>query len=99
MHRTAKPTPIVLRVVLFINASLFCRFPNLDQNTASGGLRVHPRRAHLSPHVPAQSEPGVLGFTYGLNTSGGPLTRFTWRSTLTSTRSAILIKGIPLFIP
>lgn len=36
---------------------------------------------------------------YGLKTRGGPLTRFPWRSTVTSTRSAILMKGIPLFIP
>ena len=36
---------------------------------------------------------------YCLNTNGGPLTRFPLRSTVTSTRSAILTKGIPLFIP
>ena len=36
---------------------------------------------------------------YFLKTRGGPLTRLTLRSTLTSTRSAILMKGIPLFIP
>ena len=34
-----------------------------------------------------------------LKTTGGPLTRFTLKSTVTSTRSAILIKGMPLFIP
>ncbi len=31
--------------------------------------------------------------------SGGPLTRLPTRSTSTSTRSAILMKGMPLFIP
>ena len=31
--------------------------------------------------------------------SGGPLTRLAKRSTSTSTRSAILMKGMPLFIP
>lgn len=33
-----------------------------------------------------------------LNTTGGPLTRFPLRSTVTSTRSAIFMKGMPLFI-
>ena len=37
--------------------------------------------------------------SYSLNTNGGPLTRFPLRSTVTSTRSAILMKGMPLFIP
>jgi hypothetical protein len=36
---------------------------------------------------------------YCLKTNGGPLTRFPLRSTVTSTRSAILMKGMPLFIP
>ena len=36
---------------------------------------------------------------YCLKTTGGPLTRLPLRSTVTSTRSAILMKGIPLFIP
>jgi hypothetical protein len=36
---------------------------------------------------------------YCLKTSGGPLTRFACRSTSTSTRLAILMKGMPLFIP
>jgi hypothetical protein len=36
---------------------------------------------------------------YCLKTSGGPLTRFTFRLTVTSTRSAIFMKGMPLFIP
>jgi hypothetical protein len=36
---------------------------------------------------------------YCLKTKGGPLTRFPFSSTVTSTRSAILMKGMPLFIP
>jgi hypothetical protein len=36
---------------------------------------------------------------YCLNISGGPLTRLPLRSTVTSTRSAILMNGMPLFIP
>jgi hypothetical protein len=36
---------------------------------------------------------------YCLNTSGGPLTRLPFRSTITSTRSAIFTKGMPLFMP
>ena len=36
---------------------------------------------------------------YSLKTTGGPLTRFPLKSTVTSTRSAILINGMPLFIP
>ncbi len=36
---------------------------------------------------------------YCLKTTGGPLTRFAFRATVTSTRLAILMKGMPLFIP
>jgi hypothetical protein len=36
---------------------------------------------------------------YRLKTNGGPPTRFALRSTVTSTRSAILMNGMPLFIP
>ena len=36
---------------------------------------------------------------YCLKTMGGPLTRSAFKSTVTSTRSAILMKGMPLFIP
>ena len=36
---------------------------------------------------------------YCLKTTGGPLSRFPLRLTVTSTRSAILTKGMPLFIP
>ena len=34
-----------------------------------------------------------------LKTTGGPVTRFPLRSTFTSTRLAILMNGMPLFIP
>src|SRR5215472_17491175 len=34
-----------------------------------------------------------------LNTNGGPLTLLPFRSTVTSTLSAIFMNGIPLFIP
>jgi len=37
--------------------------------------------------------------SYCLKTTGGPLTRLPLRSTVTSTRSAIFMKGMPLFIP
>jgi hypothetical protein len=43
-------------------------------------------------------EPGTES-DYFLRAMGGPLTRLTIMSTVTSTRSAILIKGIPLFMP
>src|SRR3974390_1942878 len=36
---------------------------------------------------------------YCSNAGGGPLTRFHLRLTLTCTRFAILMKGIPLFMP
>jgi hypothetical protein len=39
-------------------------------------------------------EPG-----YCVKVNAGPLTRLPVRSTVTSTRSAILMKGMPLFIP
>jgi hypothetical protein len=44
-------------------------------------------------------EPRCIGTGYSLKTTGGPATRFPLRSVVTSTRSAILIKGMPLFIP
>src|SRR5208283_2583377 len=36
---------------------------------------------------------------YCLKTNGGPLTRLPLRATVTSTRSAILMKGMALFMP
>jgi len=48
----------------------------------------------------AARQPGQLQAAYYcLKTNGGPLTRFPLRSTVTSTVSAILTKGIPLVIP
>src|SRR5277367_6817625 len=40
-----------------------------------------------------------LPFPYSLKTTRGPLTSWTWSATSTSTRSAILMNGIPLFMP
>ena len=37
--------------------------------------------------------------SYCLRATGGPLTRVALSMTVTSTRSAILMKGMPLFIP
>jgi hypothetical protein len=47
----------------------------------------------------AARQPGHLQIAYCLNFNAGPLTRFPLRSTVTSTVSAILTKGIPLVIP
>jgi hypothetical protein len=57
--------------------------------------RTGPTLVHLWTHL----LPRVLRGDYCLKTTGGPLTRFILRSTLTSTRLAILTSGIPLFIP
>jgi hypothetical protein len=50
--------------------------------------------AGFSQHLIQESQAG-----YFLRSIGGPLTRVPWSLTFTSTRSAILIKGMPLFIP
>jgi hypothetical protein len=49
--------------------------------------------------APRQRAAGNVADPYCLKINGGPLTRFPLRSTVTSTRSAIVTKGIPLFIP
>lgn len=55
---------------------------------------------HVSRHRAVRlQQPGKVAGDYCLNANGGPLSRFPLRSTVTSTRSAILTKGIPLFIP
>jgi hypothetical protein len=41
----------------------------------------------------------TCGASYSLSSSGGPLTRFSFRWKSTSTWSAILMNGMPLFIP
>src|SRR5215469_17437259 len=52
--------------------------------------------AHRSAIAPEQ----LLNFDcYCLRVTGSPLTRVALRLTVTSTRSAILTKGMPLFIP
>jgi hypothetical protein len=52
------------------------------------------RKAEWQPDY--QFPPGVA---YGFRLGEGPLTFCHLRLTLTSTRSATLMKGIPLFIP
>ena len=48
----------------------------------------------VRPAASTLCEPG-----YCVKVNAGPLTRLPVRSTVTSTRSAILMKGMPLFIP
>jgi len=58
--------------------------------------KAHAREARSGKHATTRSEEG---YSYCFHTTGGPLTRFPLRSTVTSTRSAIVTKGMPLFIP
>jgi hypothetical protein len=53
-------------------------------------------RTRLHETVPQKS---LDHARYWAKTNGGPLTRFTLRFTVTSTRSAILMNGMLLFIP
>ena len=57
-----------------------------------GEKRDYDRNIYL---FAARQLPGA----YFLRTNAGPLTRFPLRSTVTSTVSAILTKGMPLVIP
>jgi hypothetical protein len=77
---------------------------------ASFGRLVRPRRFkhrctwHSSDFCrndrsPRFSALPVLSNYYCWKTGGGPLTRFHFRLTFTSTRLAILMKGMLLFIP
>jgi len=73
--------------------------------------RENPERVSAGQSVTLQSASsvGYLSCYFGsgvrrrpcycFKSMGGPLTRFPLRSTSTSTRSAILMKGMPLFIP
>jgi hypothetical protein len=72
------------------------------------GPFVDRRAIYLCSVSPRATEPQLRGeclsgrlksVYYCLKTSAGPLTRFTWRATFTSTRSAIVTNGMPLFIP
>ena len=54
---------------------------------------------NLTESSTAWPRPFFRPASYYFITTGGPLTRFPLRSTVTSTRSAIVTKGIPLFIP
>ena len=60
-----------------------------------------PAFAQEQEPAPAGGKPGtgLPGTGYCLKTTGGPLTRAALRLILTSTRSAILMKGMPLVIP
>ena len=49
---------------------------------------------HVGSSSPIEKRSG-----YFFVSTGGPLTRLPTRSTSTSTRSAILMRGMPLFIP
>ena len=56
----------------------------------------------LSSHSRATGVAGTPSFKpdiYCFKTTGGPLTLLPLRSTVTSTRSAILMNGMPLFMP
>src|ERR1035438_10089090 len=55
---------------------------------------------HHTPSFASQrGSRGELQASYCLRTTGGPPIRFALRSTVTSTLSPILTKGMPLFIP
>src|SRR5215469_16048446 len=59
------------------------------------GCRFHGSLFTILHSPVAAQQPGQLQVAYGLKTNGGPLTRIPLRSTVTSTVSAILTKGIP----
>src|SRR5260370_12587109 len=70
---------------------------NCDRTNCNGS---HGRLdSRLYQRFDVWSRPESCRAGYSLKTSGGPLTRLPLRSTLTSTRSAILMNGMPLFIP
>ena len=57
-----------------------------------------PQPARRSDSSPRFSALPILS-NYCWKTGGGPLTRFHFRLTFTSTRLAIFMKGMPLFMP
>lgn len=76
-------------------------FPGED-SVQECGWRSQPSRRLRSAqvcHRMKRDENRAGSSAYCLRTTGGPLTRFALKSTVTSTRSAILMKGMPLFIP
>src|SRR6202040_1518050 len=87
-------------------------FAHIDV-AANTSVRIHEDffNTHRDSHQQSQNEIDsakrisrhlsgpILRVGYCLKTKGGPLTFFPLRATLTSTRSAILMKGMPLFIP
>ena len=63
-----------------------------------------PLEGYLAAPDSARDLPGVLSAwirtrDYCSNTGGSPLIRFHFRLTPTSTRFAILMNGMPLFMP
>jgi hypothetical protein len=63
-----------------------------------GVSRAQPSRSDTSPRLSARF-PFCRISNYCWKTGGAPLTRFHFSETFTSTRLAILTKGIFLFIP
>jgi hypothetical protein len=61
-------------------------------------LRYVVRSGSLNSYREA-TQAQLKAASYWLKTNGGPLTRFTFKFTVTSTRLAILMNGMPLFIP
>src|SRR5258705_12072002 len=76
--------------------------PGITSGTVSFEFLLWPRRtytclvvgAQYSLHIRRKQQPSYFG-----SARGGPLTRCHLRFTPTSTRSAILMKGMPLFMP
>jgi hypothetical protein len=82
--------------------------PPQPPNPVSRSLRIHQHEGcdaafTARPHSSARTSVIALPFcrisNYCWKTRGGPLTRFHFSETFTSTRLAILMKGIFLFIP
>src|ERR1700687_1190735 len=74
----------------------------LQQTTMVCGFGCRVHRFPCPPYSiirVAARQSGELQAAYCLRTTGGPLIRFALRSTVTSTLSPILTKGMPLFIP
>jgi hypothetical protein len=87
------------------------RMPSSEQSNLQFRMEFYKRvessaiwefRQQIARRVVEPSQPRrrlMVGTAYCLNASGDPLTRFSLRWKFTSTWSAILMNGIPLFIP
>ena len=85
-----------------IGTSSYVAARNFKRYFATVPSGMHPRGCgghRTYPQPPAGRLAVFWQDGYYFRATGGPLTRFTLRSTVTSTRSAILMKGMPLFIP